>query len=397
MPDLSLEDTPLIPLAQSPEFKRVQRRVLRVLAILVGLLVVAIITVELIFPPGSEIVFDQLDLQSKRGRVISLLMSLTIFLLARSVVLVIWGVVGFFLVRLLLRLSERYSWQRIIIVILGLGIPLSVMHLLGTLSVFQLLPAVSHGRYPGGFDPFRTDYYIQQTITNYFMYLLVSGFSLSLVYFGRYYERRQHAAELQIQLADARFQALKMQIRPHFLFNALNAIVALIRKGDAPQADQMLTKLGGLLGRALHSNNQHLIPLRDELDFVDGYLELEQLRFQDSLTIEVDVPEPAMSIDVPNFVLQPLVENAIRHGISQRETGGRIRIRAKVHDDRLRLSVDDNGPGFRDDFKLTEAGIGLTNTHERLRRLFPNDFSFDCRTSDLGGASVEFSIPTNTG
>ena len=224
----------------------------------------------------------------------------------------------------------------------------------------------------------------------------MAGFSLSLVYFARYYERRQHAARLQVQLADARFQALKMQVRPHFLFNTLNAIVTLIRKGESSQADQMLTRLGGLLGRALEDSDRAVVPLREEMDFIRGYLDLEKLRFEDSLTIEMDIPEHVLNLNVPSFILQPLVENALRHGVAAHESPGHIVIAATSEENTLILSVDDNGPGFPPGFTLAEAGIGLTNCDQRLKQLYGDSATMSIQKAPGGGSRVRLRIPSHT-
>jgi two-component system LytT family sensor kinase len=178
-------------------------------------------------------------------------------------------------------------------------------------------------------------------------------------------------AQLETQLAYAQLAALRAQLQPHFLFNTLNAAVALARAGDAAGTARVLVLLGELLRQLLRSDAPQEVPLREELGLLEIYLEIQQVRFGDRLQIGWAVADDVRDALVPQLVLQPLVENALQHGIATRTRAGRLDITAARHGDRLRLAVCDDGPGVAPGFSLaTTSGVGLRNTRERLRRLY---------------------------
>src|SRR5678815_4881176 len=151
-------------------------------------------------------------------------------------------------------------------------------------------------------------------------------------------------ARLTAQLAQAQLQALKMQIHPHFLFNTLNSIAALLHK-DVEAADKMIARLGDFLRLTLKSSDEQTLDFDQELEFLKCYLDIEHIRFQDRLTVEMDIEPQTLDVIVPNLILQPIVENAVRHGVSKRFSSGHITIRARERNNRLILQVEDNGPG----------------------------------------------------
>lgn len=215
-------------------------------------------------------------------------------------------------------------------------------------------------------------------------------------YYQRYRERERRATELEGQLARAQLQALRMQLNPHFLFNALNTVAALIH--EQPEiADRTVTRLSELLRHSLDRGDDQEIPLGQELDFLDRYLEIEQTRFGDRLRVDVEVPDPLKEALVPALVLQPIVENAIRHGIEERETGGRIAIRATANGGQLELSVADNGPGLATgETAFKREGIGLSNTRSRLRHLYGECQGLELRPAAGGGLDVRVNLPLRT-
>jgi signal transduction histidine kinase len=188
--------------------------------------------------------------------------------------------------------------------------------------------------------------------------------------------RRRRAAELgraqlETQLAYAQLAALRAQLQPHFLFNTLNAAVALARAGDAPGTARILVLLGDLLRQLLRSDAPQEVPLREELALLETYLEIQRVRFGDRLQIGWDIGDDVRDALVPQLVLQPLVENALQHGIARRTLAGRLDITAARRGDQLQLTVCDDGPGVAPSFSLASAtGVGLRNTRERLRRLY---------------------------
>jgi sensor histidine kinase YesM len=215
-------------------------------------------------------------------------------------------------------------------------------------------------------------------------------------YYQRYREREIRAVELEGRLAQAELQNLKMQMHPHFLFNTLHTISVLMMR-DVNTANQTLIRLSDLLRVTLDSAGTQLVSLKQELDFLRGYLEIEQTRFQDRLTVEFDVPTNVLDMLVPNLILQPLVENAIRHGIAVRPGVGTIQISAGLQGDRLELKITDNGPGLTNvDSTSMKKGIGLTNTEARLRQLYGVAHSFELSRAQGGGLAVKITIPSKT-
>ena len=180
-------------------------------------------------------------------------------------------------------------------------------------------------------------------------------------------ENARRTAALEGQLARAQLQALRMQLHPHFLFNALNTIAVLVRERETDVAVQLIARLGDVLRRVLQTGNVHEVPLSEELTFTRQYLEIEQARFADRLRVRWEVEDDVAGLMVPHLVLQPLVENALRHGIAHREDDGEIEIGARQGGDRLLLWVRDNGPGCHP--SGSAEGIGLANVRGRLAEL----------------------------
>ena len=207
-------------------------------------------------------------------------------------------------------------------------------------------------------------------------------------------ERERRAAELEARLTSAKLQALRMQINPHFLFNTLNSISALVYVNPRA-ADEMLGDLGGLLRRSLDSMEEPEIPLAQELEFIGAYLSIEQKRFGERLRLEQSVPDELLKALVPALILQPLVENAIRHGVEPRRGPGLISIEAKRVDKHLRLVVRDNGRGLPDAALngSLRHGIGLANTEARLRELYGQDQSFSFGRAEPQGCRVDIHLP----
>jgi two-component system, LytTR family, sensor kinase len=204
-------------------------------------------------------------------------------------------------------------------------------------------------------------------------------------------EREIAAAQLRAELTAAQLHALRMQLNPHFLFNSLNAAVTLVRTGDRPTAARMLTRLGDLLRHTLRETYPQEVPLRDELDLISRYIEVEQVRFQDRLRVSFDVDTAVMDARVPSMILQPLVENAIRHAIEPRREAGAVIVRGRRSGDVLELEVADDGPGISPDAD-TLPGIGLANTRERLTRLYPLVARLDLINCG-GGTTARVTVP----
>ncbi len=219
---------------------------------------------------------------------------------------------------------------------------------------------------------------------------------LAWQYYKRYREREKQAAALATELVQARLQALRMQINPHFLFNTLNTISALIHE-QPDAADRMIVRLSELLRRTLDRGDTQEVPLREEIEFLKGYLEIEQMRFQDRLSVTFDVEPRTHELLVPHLILQPLVENALRHGIEPREEPGRICVSARVDGDALALCVRDNGNGLsQGKGEPRREGIGLRNIRSRLEQLYGGSQTFEVRDADGGGVEACVRIPCCT-
>lgn len=230
---------------------------------------------------------------------------------------------------------------------------------------------------------------------NIFTYTAIVGLYSAWEYYRRYVSREAQTAALQIQLAQANLRALKMQIHPHFLFNTLHSVAALVRKSENRLAVNMLGQLGQFLRLALENKGQQEIPLEQELDFLRRYLAIEQTRFGDRLRVEIEMDEELQGAYVPNLILQPIVENAIHHGISPSMDKGVIRIFARLKDEVVSMTVADNGPGLRNPERL-QKGVGVGNTQERLENLYGDQQDFSFRNGELGGLEVNIRVPFST-
>jgi two-component system, LytTR family, sensor kinase len=235
---------------------------------------------------------------------------------------------------------------------------------------------------------FRGGYYF-----NIQWYCVLTGVWYALDYYRRFRDREVAAAQLGARLSEARLEALKMQIQPHFLFNTLHSISELVHE-DPDAADRMIIRLGDLLRLTVDNAETHEVTLAHEMDFLEAYLEIQQTRFQDTLEVEIHIPPELLDALVPNLVLQPLVENAIRHGVAARGGVGRVRVSARREGEWLWLEVSDNGAGI----PATPAargreGVGVRNTRARLEQMYGARQRFELRNGSRGGAVATVSIP----
>ncbi len=224
------------------------------------------------------------------------------------------------------------------------------------------------------------------------VYSLLVALSQVQDYFGRLGVEEQRSGRLQTQLAEAKLQALKMQLHPHFLFNALNTISATLQT-DKEAADRMISQLGDFLRITLEQADRAIVSLKEELDFNQQYLEIEKLRFEERLTVHVNVSAEAEHAAVPYLILQPLVENAIQHGIGQSIENGIVSIDAFRENGSLVLDVQNTAPGERLDVDQFQYGIGLSNTESRLFQHYGEAGQLKLRNKDEGGIQVRVRIP----
>jgi sensor histidine kinase YesM len=230
----------------------------------------------------------------------------------------------------------------------------------------------------------------KDTITYGFFVGLTYGFD----YYRRYRRQELDASRLAASLSQARLENLEHRLQPHFLFNTLNLISATMHE-DVDKADRMIARLSDLLRRSVQQRASQEVELHEELDTLGIYLDIMRARFEDRLEVNVVSDPAAATTLVPSFLLQPLVENAIKHGIAEREEGGRIDVQARTNGSRLVLSVVDDGPGTdRPAETLLSSGTGLSSTAERLRALYGDDHSLKIATD--GGLSLTIEIPLRT-
>ncbi|MGH7491520.1 MAG: sensor histidine kinase [bacterium] len=235
---------------------------------------------------------------------------------------------------------------------------------------------------------------ITQLQSNFLAYLAIAGFICAINFYSKYREHELKASQLEARLVQAQLQALKMQLHPHFLFNTLHAVSTLIHK-DPEAADRMLARLSDLLRLTLENAGVQEVALKQELEYLERYLAIEQIRFQDRLTVRMEIDPETLDLFVPNFILQPLVENAVRHGIASRSSPGRIEIFARRDHGELQLQVRDDGAGLRKDQLVSRNhGIGLTNTRARLQQLYGPAHRFEMCNTHEGGVVVTLTIPS---
>lgn len=225
------------------------------------------------------------------------------------------------------------------------------------------------------------------------IYWGVVGIKSAFSNYQKYRERELQTSQLEARLATSRLQVLKMQLHPHFLFNTLNAISELIHK-DADAAERMIGDLSDLLRMSFEKLEVQEVSLKQELEFLQKYLEIEQMRFQERLRIEMQIAPETLDASVPNMILQPLVENAIKHGLAPRASGGKIEIGAERINGHLHLTVSDDGIGVPfNDFENVFEGVGLSNTRKRLRHLYGESQKFNLEAADANGLKVNLTIP----
>jgi sensor histidine kinase YesM len=258
--------------------------------------------------------------------------------------------------------------------------------------------------------------HLSSSISDVFSFLLLFNLQTGFMSYGTvllvsyvidYYRRYQNEelkisrlktdlAEAQLQTTQAQLQSLKMQLQPHFLFNTLNSISTLLDE-DVEAADEMLARLGDFLRLTLDNSGAEEVTLQEELELLRCYLEIEQVRFQDRLTVLMEIEPETLEALVPNLILQPIVENAIRHGIVEEVGKGRIEIHSSRSNGMLLLQVRDNGPGLQAEAAAGRAGskrgLGFTLTRERLERLYAARQRFHLEDAAPGGVQVTLEIP----
>jgi len=228
---------------------------------------------------------------------------------------------------------------------------------------------------------------------NLLIYGVIVSVSHAIDYYRKYHERTVQALELEKHLTEARLQSLLRQLKPHFLFNSLNGIASLMYS-DVAAADRMLVRLSELLRLAMSQSGAPTTPLREEIGFLEKYLEIERIRFRDRLSVRVEIDPAVLDARVPSLVLQPIAENAIRHGIEPHARAGEIEVRAARAGDELVLSVSDNGAGLPPGATaFAREGIGISNTRARLAEIYGDRHRFELGNRPEGGLRVTIRLP----
>jgi two-component system, LytTR family, sensor kinase len=314
----------------------------------------------------------------------------------------VWYVWGF-LSPFILALGRRFRcegprWWKGFLIHLPAAVIVAAVHLAASASLKMLIEP---------FDvwsdtrPFFAQY--QSELKNFFLfdffvYWAILGIGYGFDYRERYRERESLAAELKAQLAEAQLESLKMQLQPHFLFNTLHTIAGLVRANEKIPAVNMIAGLSDLLRHAMESADEQEVPLREEIKFAELYLDIQRTRFPDRLRVRIETEPEALDALVPNLLLQPLVENAIRHGISASDSAGVIVIDAYRDEEMLRIRVCDDGPGLQSGWRMeTSEGIGLANTGERLKHLYGANHRFELSNGAKGGMVASIAIPFRIG
>jgi two-component system LytT family sensor kinase len=283
-------------------------------------------------------------------------------------------------------LAARFPFRSTTIVkAAAVHVPASIAIAVAEQMVYSFV--LTHTTWFGGAVPSPVE--VQMNVA---VYWVVVGVAHGVRYYSDARRDAVAAARLQSQLAAARLDLLQGQLQPHFLFNTLNDIAELIHE-DAERADAMLTNLAELLRSSLRGASSRETTLRDELAFLKRYLDIVRMRFSDRLTVRVDVPDDLLEARVPSLLLQPIVENAVRHGVARRDGSGLVAVTAHQRHGRLYLEVSDDGPGIVAD-STRGTGVGLANTRERLREQFGAAALFELRPGRSGvGATAVIELP----
>ena len=310
------------------------------------------------------------------------------------------------------RLKRGVGW------VLLIGVPVAVVHVAVERGIFAVATLTRGGIYPSfttSFDFRAVDPYgiggwrlavflVRRFIADYFTYFIVAALCFAYEHFLRSRQQEEQTQALQAELAQAQLQALRMQVNPHFLFNTLNAIAVLVRGGETSKAGRTLRLLSDMLRATFKGADVQMAPLREEIDLVERYLEIEEIRFGDRLRVEIEVDPDVSEVPVPYLLLQPLVENAVRHGIAPHAEAGVVRVSARPTTTQgqkgVELVVADSGSGFPKDPEtlLAESeGVGLANTKRRLETLYGNAHTLELGTAAEGGARVTLQLPLDAG
>jgi two-component system LytT family sensor kinase len=250
----------------------------------------------------------------------------------------------------------------------------------------------SYPQRPTFMDAWRASF-LFQILTFLIVYALILTFTYALDARERMSRQMMETARLSEALSKSQLAALRQQIEPHFMFNTLHSITGLVRDNRNDAAVSMIVGLSEFLRRALEDSDRLQVTLAEEVEYLQRYLDIQKVRLGERLQIIVDIPAELMRAQVPNLLLQPLVENAIKHGIAKRAAGGTVRVAGVLHGGMLRLTVYNDGPDFPSDGQSTRTGVGLGNLRTRLQILYGGESALQLRHAETGGMEVVVSLP----
>ncbi|NIM11057.1 MAG: sensor protein lytS [Candidatus Aminicenantes bacterium] len=304
-----------------------------------------------------------------------------------------WGILFPVIQKLCHFISKRVNkWFLMVLLHIGLGILISLLHLLIFSVLIHVGIVINLVTLPGRYDLYTLAY--RWMNSNIYIYIAIAGFLHFFYFYRQHREKALKTSQLETQMVQIQLQSLKSQLHPHFLFNALNTISAYVKK-NPDIAIKMTARLSDLLRLTMDTKTHLEISLEEELKIVSNYLEIEKLRFADRLQVKTDIAPDTGDALVPAMLLQPLAENAVRHGISKKIDKGCITILSQRRNEKLELMVQDDGPGMKENAveESMSRGIGLKNIRERLKRLYGDKSLMTIDSRENQGFMVKVTIP----
>ena len=298
---------------------------------------------------------------------------------------------------LILRLREKIPlgwgrWVGSIAFHFGMSFVVMATYYLGRMLAYVIF----FGEPMGDFWEMAQKNFYGRNIIDMAYYWAVLAFGYGAEIYQRYKNEELKAAQLEARLIETELKSLREQLRPHFLFNTMNTISVLVREGKNDEAVTLIARLSTLLRMSLDNTRVQEVTVRQEMDFLERYIDIQRVRFSDRLSVEVAIEPAAMEARIPNLLLQPLVENAILHGIAPKSGPGRVTVSGRVAGGQLHLEVSDDGPGLGDGSKRAKEGVGLTNTRERLAKIYGSHGQLTLRSEAGRGVAVQIILPCRT-
>jgi two-component system, LytTR family, sensor kinase len=310
----------------------------------------------------------------------------------------LWGVLSPLIYRFVRRFPieiKSLSWRNLLVHLAALA-AFCTIHQLAFMLFTWLIDAPPDAPFAAFFENFFGKFF-NGVYLGVMIYSLIVFAIQAFVFYQNFRAEEEQKLQVSAQLARAELHALKMQLHPHFLFNTLHSISSLVLE-DAPRANQMIARLGDFLRLTLEHSERQFVTLKEEIEFARCYLEIEQARFSDRLQIEFDVEPASLAAEVPHLILEPVVENAIQHGIAPRAAGGSVKISAKRAGDNVRIEIADSGGGdgiksATNNVSNNGKGVGLSNVRARLKQLYGANYKFELNNNQSGGLTAVLEIP----